>query len=136
MTYNYDRPQYDPDGKYRYHRIFFEEHNSLQDDQYLQFEARMEGRLSRSEWELCKELYDDINKHSLGWMKAADGRRIAVFGQGSPREGQPIPVKYFPRLTSKVVKRATWGRRPLYRGPTLFGRWRGFLYHIGKDKYS
>jgi hypothetical protein len=135
MTYNYNRPHYDPDGKYRYHRIFIEEHHSLQDDQYLQFEARMEDRLSRSEWELCKELYDDINKYSLGWMKDADGRRMAVFGQGSPREGQPIPVKYFPRLTSKVVKRATWAP-PLYKGPTLFGRWRGFLYHIGKDKYS
>lgn len=40
MTHNYDRPHYGPDGKYRYHRIFIEEHNSLQDDQYLQCEAR------------------------------------------------------------------------------------------------
>lgn len=74
MTYNYDRPHYGPDGKYRYLDIFIEEHHSLQDDQYMQMEAR------------------------------------------------------------KVVKRARWGR-PLYKGPTLYGRWRGVLYNLGMDNH-
>lgn len=96
----------------------------------------MDRTLSQPEWELCKELYKNIHRHSLGWMKDADGRPTAVFGQGSPREGQPIPVKYFPRLTTKVVKRAIRGRRPLYKGQSLFAHWRSVLYHLGKDPYS
>ncbi|MDQ0678725.1 hypothetical protein QFZ30_002107 [Arthrobacter pascens] len=96
----------------------------------------MERTLPRAEWDLCNELNMDIYKHGLGWMKAPNERPVAVFGQGSPREGQPIPVKYFPRLTAKVVKRAARGRRPIYKGPSMLERWRGFLYHIGKDKYS
>lgn len=63
----------------------------------------------------------------------AGWKPIAIFGKGSPREGQPVPVEHFPHLTAKVVKRAIRGRRPLYKGPSLQARWRDVLFRLGMD---
>jgi hypothetical protein len=138
--YNYDKPVQldahpdDPsrtaDGKY-FIRIFIEESYAMNHDGYCQGQALKAGTMSGADYRLCIELGQDIRRHSVGWMRGPDGRPVAVFGQGSPREGQPIPLKYFPHLTAKVVKRATRGRRPFYKGPSVQERWRGLLHHLG-----
>lgn len=114
--------------------FFIDKHYVMNDDGYLQRQRKLKtAPLSQAEKELCRELEKGIYRRRVGWMKGPDGRSVAVFGHGSPREGQPIPVKYLPRLTAKVVRRANWGR-PICRGPSLLEGWRGFLYHIGKDR--
>ena len=129
MTYNYDKPPGHPDalpdkpwqtadGRF-VSQIFTEESLAKNDDGHLHIKGLQTGRLSSDEFRRLNELGGDLSRYGVGWMTGPAGQPIAIFGKGSPREGQPVPVEHFPHLTAKVVKRALRGRRPWYKGPSL-----------------
>jgi hypothetical protein len=147
MTYNYDRPPLHPDalpdkpwktadGGYIL-PLFIEDSYGMNDDSHFRMNAHYESRtMSDADYALAQELATDISQWGVGWTIGPERQPIAVFGKGSPREGQPVPVQFFPHLTAKVVKRATKGRRLFYKGPSRKERWRNVRYHLGMDKNS
>lgn len=147
MTYNYDGPPKHPkalpdkpwqtaDGR-DINQLFIEDSYAMNDDTHFRMNKRYESRtMSEAEYDFASTLATDLRRYGVGWKAGPGGRPVAVFGQGSPREGQPVPVGYFPHLTAKVVKRAIKGRRLLYKGPSLRERWQGVLYNLGMDKHS
>lgn len=106
MTHNYDRPPLHPDalpdkpwttanGGY-INPMFIADSYAMNDDSHFRMDKRYESRTTTEpEYDIASTLATDLRRYGVGWTAGPGGRPVAVFGHGSPREGQPVPGGIF-----------------------------------------